>query len=228
MKAPVPIPCLCLVTDRRMCNSEPRQLEEIVAAAVRGGVNLVQLREKDLLGGQLLELAERLRGVIEGSALLFINERVDVAMAGGADGVQLGEKALSVTDAREVAGESLLIGRSIHSLEGALAAQGCGADLLVAGPIFRTGSHPEPDAAGPELLSSIADKVGLPFVGIGGITASNVGKVMSAGASGAAVISAILGAGNPEQAGRELKDAIDESWQRLHPHQHSGFRVVSN
>ena len=228
MKAPVLIPCLCLVTDRRMCNSEPRQLEEIVAAAVRGGVNLVQLREKDLPGGQVLELTERLREVIEGSALLFVNERVDVAMASGADGVQLGEKALSVTDARGVAGDRLLIGRSVHSLEGALAAEGCGAGLLVVGTVFQTGSHPGAVVAGPTLLSSIADKTGIPLVGIGGITAGNVGEVMDAGASGAAVISAILSADNPEQAARELKDAIDESWQRLYPHQHSGLRVVSN
>ena len=217
MKLTVPVPCLCLVTDRRMCHGDHRELEWKVASAVKGGVNLVQLREKDLPGGQVLALAERLREAVEGSALLFVNERVDVALASGAEGVQLGEEGLPVDEARRIAGERLLIGRSVHSLEGALAAEASGADLLVAGAIFATGSHTKALPAGPQLLSSIASQSSLPLMGIGGISRYNVAQVMDAGASGAAVVSAILGAQDPEQAARELKDAIDESWQLRYP-----------
>jgi len=213
MKPPMPIPCLCLVTDRRLCHSDPQELEERVTRAVKGGVNLVQLREKDLSGGQLLELAERLRKVTRGLALLFINERVDVAVACGADGVQLGEEGMPVEAARKVAGESLLISRSVHSQEGALTAEAQGADFLVVGTIFPTGSHPGAEAAGPQLLSSIAGRTSIPFAGIGGINTANVSQVISAGASGAAVISAILAAEDPELAARELRMAIDVAWR---------------
>ena len=100
MTPQIPVPCLGLVTDRGLCASDSEELVRRVAQAVRGGVNLVQLREKGLPGGQLLRLAEDLRNVTSGRALLFINERVDVAIACGADGVQLGEEGLPVEAAR--------------------------------------------------------------------------------------------------------------------------------
>lgn len=223
MKSPIPTPCLCLVTDRRLCGSDPRELEERVARAVRGGVNLVQLREKDLPGAQLLALAERLRKVTQGSTLLFINERVDVALACRADGVQLAEDGIPVEAARELAGDGLLIGRSVHSLEGALAAEGQRADILVAGAAFPTRSHPQREPVGPRLLTEIAERVRLPLLGIGGIDEANVGEVVDAGASGAAVISAILSSENPERAARGLKDAIDAAWRDLDTSQRRTF-----
>ena len=213
MKSPIPIPSLCLVTDRRLCGSDPRELEERVVRAVRGGVNLVQLRDKDLPGGQLLALAERLRKVTQSSALLFVNERVDVALACGADGVQLGEEGMPVEAARKLARDGLLIGRSVHSLGGALAAESQGADLLVAGAIFPTGSHPQSKPSGPHLLAEILQQVRLPLLGIGGIDETNVGEVMGAGASGAAVINAILSSKDPERTARGLKCAMETGWR---------------
>ena len=213
MKPRMPEPCLCLVTDRSLCGSDPGELERRVALAVRGGVDMVQLREKDLPGGLLLELAARLRKVTAGTALLVVNERVDVAMASGADGVQLGEEGLSVEVARRLAGEGLLIGRSVHSVDGALEAQEQGADFLVVGTIFPTGSHPGTGAAGPGLLSSLAGRVGIPYLAIGGVTAENAAAVVDAGASGAAVISAILAARDPEAAARELKQVLEAAWR---------------
>ena len=213
MKSPISIPSLCLVTDRRLCGSDPRELEERVARAVRGGVNLVQLREKDLPGGRLLALAERLRKVTQSSALLFVNERVDVALACGADGVQLGEEGMPVEAARELTGGGLLIGRSVHSLEGAVAAESQGADFLVVGAIFPTGSHPQRKPSGPRLLAEIVQRVRLPLLGIGGIDETNVGEVMGAGVSGAAVINAIFSSEDPERAARGLKGAMDTSWR---------------
>ena len=182
---------------------------------MEGGVNLVQLREKDLPGGRLLEIAERLRTVTEGSALFFINERLDVAMACGADGVQLGEDGIPARAAREVVGEGRLIGRSVHSAEGAADAEAQGADFLVVGSVFPTTSHPTAGPGGLRLLSKTADRSRLPFVGIGGITAANVQDVIGAGASGAAVISSILASEDPRKAARELKDSIDASWQHV-------------
>ena len=113
----LPNPCLCLVTDRHV--GDESTLVERVAQAVAGGVDLVQLREKDLHGAQLLDLAQRLRRAIDDRALLVINERVDVAATLPADGAQLGEDAVPVPAARRILGPDLLIGRSVHSVAGA-------------------------------------------------------------------------------------------------------------
>lgn len=204
--APLPRPCLCLVTDRAQCASRP--LEDVVAQAVEGGANMVQLREKDLPAGQLLALAQRLRQVTQGRALLFVNDRVDVALAAGADGVQLGEEALPVQAARRVAGHRLLVGRSVHSLEGAMAAEADGADLLIVGTIFPTGSHPGATAAGVGLLQQVCQHVKVPFLGIGGIKADNVEAVVSSGAAGAAVITAITLSPDPRRAAQELMEKM--------------------
>jgi thiamine-phosphate pyrophosphorylase len=206
MRPALPEPCLCLVTNRRI--GDERTLVARVAQAVAGGVNLVQLREKDLPGGRLLALAEALKKAIGGSALLVINERVDVAAAVSADGAQLGEEALPVAAARDILGRDALIGRSVHSLEGAVRAAQEGADFLVVGTIYATRSHPGEEPAGPELIKRIAAVCPVPLIGIGGVNTSNVGEVMQAGASGAAVITSILASPHPEQAARELKQAM--------------------
>ena len=216
MKSPIPTTCLCLVTDRKLCHSSPLGLERIVALAVQNGVNMVQLREKDLPTVQLLELAERLRLITEGSALFFVNDRVDVAMACGADGVQLGEESIPVEAARRAVGDKLHVGRSVHSLEGALTAEAGGADFLIVGSVFPTISHDKAEVVGPQLFFRVAAKAGIPLLGIGGVTAANVGKVIAAGASGAAVIRAILGADDPGVAARGLREAIDAAWLNFH------------
>ena len=210
MRPQFPTPCLCLVTDRKACRKVP--LEEAVGQAVVGGVNMVQLREKELSGRPLLELAYRLQEVTARAALLVVNERADVALACGADGVQLGEEALSVEAARRIAGPDLLIGRSVHSVEGALAAEAQGTDFLVVGTVFPTRYHSSNTAVGLGLLSRVAEKVHIPFVGIGGINSSNVNEVMEMGAWGAAVISAILSSGAPRKAAEEIKGAVEEAW----------------
>jgi thiamine-phosphate pyrophosphorylase len=206
MRPSLPNPCLCLVTERRVAGED--DLVRRVARAVAGGVDLVQLREKDLPGGRLLELAQELKAALGDSALLVVNERVDVAVAAAAHGVQLGEDALPVAAARDLLGPRALIGRSVHSLEGAGQAASQGADFLVVGTMFATRTHPGATPAGPELLQSIADQCSVPLIGIGGITLDNVGRVMSAGAAGVAVITSILGAPDPEAAARQLKQAM--------------------
>lgn len=222
MRQPLPYPALCLVTDRRICPAD--ELPGRVASAIAGGVNVVQLRDKDLPGGALLELAAALRPVCAGRAWLLVNERVDVAVAAGADGVQLGEAALPTPQARLVMGNAAggnaaggnagIIGRSVHSVDGALAAASDGADFLLVGTMFATGSHPGEEPSGPGLLRRIAVAgVRLPLLGIGGITADNVGAVLDAGAVGAAVISSVLGSADPESAARRLKAAMLDAGQ---------------
>ena len=202
----LPHPCLCLVTDRQLCGESA--LVERVAHAVKGGVDLVQLREKDLHGAQLLDLATRLRHAIGDRALLVVNERVDVAAALPADGVQLGEDAVPVPAARRILGPDMLIGRSVHSVDGAGQAVRDGADFLLVGTMFASRSHPGEEPAGPGLLARIAARYSLPAIGIGGITADNCHQVMEAGASGVAVITGILASPDPCSAAQRLKEAI--------------------
>ena len=201
-----PYPSLCLVTDRLRCNG--RSVEYVVDAAIDGGVNIVQLREKDLPAAELYSLALRVKNIVGNRALLLVNDRLDVAMAAGVDGVQLGESALPVKAARRVAGDSLLLGRSVHSVSGAIEAESQGADILTLGTIYPTASHPGVRTGGPELVREIASAVSIPFLGIGGIDASNAGQVIEEGAAGVAVISAISTAEEPAIAATDLCDAM--------------------
>lgn len=207
MRRPLPYPALCLVTDRSVCPAD--ELPGRVAAAIAGGVDVVQLRDKAMPGGPLLELATALRSVCAGRALLLVNERADVAQAAGADGVQLGEAAMPAPPVRAIIGKNAVIGRSVHSAAGARQAAADGADFLLVGTMFATRSHPGEEPSGPELLRRIAAAgIGNPLLGIGGITADNVAAVLDAGAYGAAVITSILGSPNPESAAGRLKAAM--------------------
>lgn len=207
MRPPLPYPALCLVTDRSVCPAD--ELPGRIAAAIAGGVDVVQLRDKDLPGGPLLELASALRTVCAGRALLLVNERADVAYAAGADGVQLGESAIPTPQARAIIGSAAVIGRSVHSAAGARTAADAGADFLLVGTMFATRSHPGAEPSGPELLRRIsAAGVSAPLLAIGGITTDNVSAVLEAGAGGAAVITSILGSPDPESAARRLKSAM--------------------
>ena len=169
---------------------------------------MVQLREKDLPGGKLLELAQALKQSVGDSALLLINERVDVASACSVIGVQLGEEAIPTAAAREILGPEAVIGRSVHSEAGAVQAARDGSDFLIVGTMFASRSHPGEEPAGPSLVRRIVPCCNLPLIGIGGITAENVAEVLHAGASGVAVISSILASPDPRDAARRLKEAM--------------------
>ncbi len=203
------LPILCLVTDPAACLGRP--LEQVVAVAVEAGVGLVQLRQKELPARQLLDLGRTLLGPIsQRGAALVVNDRVDVAMALGAQGVQLGGGSLPVREARRLAGDGMLIGASAHSLEEALRAEGEGADYLILGTIFETRSHPGLKPAGLGLVSRVAETVRIPVIAIGGISAGNAGLVMAAGASGVAVITALQSAPDVAAAVRQLLAAMKE------------------
>ena len=173
---------------------------------------MVQLREKDLPGGTLLELARTVKEAIADRALLVVNERVDVALAAGASGVQLGEEALPAAIARDILVPDSLIGRSVHSVAGADEAVAQGADFLVVGTMYSTRSHPGAAPAGPELIRQISRLCDIPLIGIGGINEENLGEVLAAGATGVAVITRILDAADPEATARKLKQAMSQAW----------------
>ncbi len=202
----LPHPIVALVTDRNLAGG-PDALIDAVAQAVDNGVNLVQMREKDLPDAVQLALAQRLREVTSGKALLFINDSVSIAEASGADGVQLTENSRSIASARARAARPLLVGRSLHGVEAAREAAAQGANLLVVGTVYDSPTHPGQAPAGVGLIGWCAQP-GVPVVGIGGITANNAGAVMQAGASGVAVISAILGSTDPAGAASRLAAAV--------------------
>jgi len=189
-----------LITDRAQTNG--RDLIEVVAAACRGGVRAVQLRERDLDTRSLLALARALRETTrEHGALLLINDRVDIALACGADGVHLPANSFRVADARQLLGAERLIGVSTHSVEEAARA---GADFVVCGPVFDT---PSKRPFGPPLgLDTLrrAAACAVPLIAVGGITATNATEVLAVGAAGVAVIRAVLAAPDPEGAARAL------------------------
>ena len=213
MKPKLPLPCLCLVTDRaRMASGD---LVDTARAAVDGGVGMVQLREKDCPAGELLSLARQLRYVTEDRALLVVNDRVDIALLSGADGVQLGENGLDAASARRLVGADMLIGRSVHSVAGAVEAEADGADFLVLGTIFETASHPGGQTGGLGLVREVSARVSVPVIGIGGITASNVAGLVEAGAEGAAVITAISMARDPKSASLRLSEAMRQAYSGI-------------
>jgi thiamine-phosphate pyrophosphorylase len=213
MLAALPYPCLCLVTDRGVCPAD--EIPDRVLAAVAGGVDMVQLRDKDLPGSVVLELARQLREVCGERALLIVNERADVAVVSGADGVQLGEAAMPTDSVRAIVGERAWIGRSVHSASGAVEANATTADFLLVGTMFASRSHPGEEPSGPELLARIrVAGVDKPLLGIGGITDANVAEVLAAGAHGAAVITSVLASDDPEEAAGRLKTAMLESVAR--------------
>jgi len=202
-KPSLPYPILCLVTQRAYAQRE--SLATLVEMAIAGGVDMIQLREKDLSEADLLFLAHQMRTVTQGKTLFLVNGPVDVALSASADGIQMGEESIPIKAVRRSSQDRLLIGRSVHSKEGAQNAEALGADFLIVGTIFPTASKSGVAPAGLQLLSQIAKAVTIPFLAIGGVNKQNVAQVMEQGCSGVAVISAILGAEDPRQAAEELK-----------------------
>lgn len=195
---------LYLITDRKQAPGG--DLYAAVEGALRGGVRAVQLREKDLPARELYELACRLKEITSRyGAKLLVNDRLDVALAAGADGVHLGESSLPLQRAREIVGDRLLIGVSCHGREGALAAQENGADFITFSPIYFTPSKaPYGEPVGTERLAEACRLLRIPVFALGGIKKERVREVLDHGARGIALISAILAAADPERAAREM------------------------
>jgi thiamine-phosphate pyrophosphorylase len=186
---------LYLITDRALFADVP-SLDSAVAEALKGGAKAVQLREKDVPLRQLLEMAYTMRRLTSDyNAALYINDRVDVAIAVGADGVHLGRTSVPASAAKKASRGRLLVGVSTHSLAEAMQAEKEGTDFLTFGPVYST---PSKFRYGPPVginaLREVCAVLDIPVFAIGGITPERTAEVKSAGAHGVAVISAILGA----------------------------------
>ena len=186
-----------LITDRQQTADRP--LATVVEAALKGGVRAVQLREKDLSSRELYELAYELRKLTARyGAKLFINDRIDIALAVEADGVHLGHGSLPVYRARKLLGDKKLIGVSCHNQVSAITAQEKGADFITFGPVYFTPSKARyGKPIGVDKLENVTHLLQIPVFAIGGIKTDNTREVVAADASGIALISAVLGAQDP-------------------------------
>jgi thiamine-phosphate pyrophosphorylase len=201
---------LCLITDRRATD---RPLAPVVEECLEAGLRAVQLREKDLGVRDLLELAGALRSATDRhGARLLVNDRADVALAVGAAGVQRTYASLPVAALRRACGPAMVIGASVHDLAEAADAESAGADFVVFGPVYDT---PSKRAFGPpqglDALAAVAEALEVPVIAVGGITPERVPEVLARGASGVAVIGAILRAPRPGDVTRALLDALGRS-----------------
>jgi thiamine-phosphate pyrophosphorylase len=201
---------LYLITDRHQTGGRP--LTEAVRQALDGGVRAVQLREKDLAGGELYRLADELRRLTSDyAARLIINDRPDIALATEADGVHIGVNSLPVATVRRLLGRNKIIGYSAHVLDEAWRAQADGADFVTFGPVYPTPSkaaYGEP--CGVNKLADVAAALEIPVIALGGISQANIAEALSANVRGIAVISAVLAAADPRGAAAFLLKKIEE------------------
>ena len=200
---------LYLVTDRALARG--RTTGEIVREAVAAGVTCVQLREKNCGTREFLEEARAIQAALRGTGVpLIVNDRVDVALAVGADGVHLGQRDMAIGDARRLGPSGWIIGVSAESVDDAVQAEREGADYIGVSPVFATPT--KTDTARPlglEGLRQMRAAVKIPLVAIGGIHASNARDVIRAGADGLAVVSAIVSADSPREAAGQLRREIE-------------------
>jgi len=200
---------LMLITDTGLF-PDRRSFLGAVEKALNGGVTAVQMREKAMSACEQVGLARRLRKMTTAyGAALLINERVDIAMLSGADGVHLPSSAFGADEARALLGGGALIGVSTHGMDEAILAEKAGADYLTFGPVYHTpskASYGEP--AGPGALGEVCSRLSIPVYGLGGITPGRTAEVMSAGGAGIALIRGILGAPDPEAVARKIRQEI--------------------
>jgi thiamine-phosphate pyrophosphorylase len=198
-----------VILDPRALPSDQRLLD-VASAALRGGAGVLQLRDKQAEGRALVERSRRLAQLcVEHDATFIVNDRLDVAMAAGADGVHLGPNDISPRDARRVA-PGLILGGSAGTPELARDYLEAGVDYLGVGAMFDAGPS-KPDASsprGPQAMARIREITDIPLVGIGGMTADNAGEVVRAGADGVAVIREVMGADDPRAATEALAAAV--------------------
>ncbi|MFH1003621.1 MAG: thiamine phosphate synthase, partial [Chloroflexota bacterium] len=181
----------------------------VAAQAIRGGARVIQMRDKSLPDGERLALASDLQKLCRDEGVLFIvNDRLDIALASGADGLHLGQTDLPATAARRLLPIDKLLGISAATVAEAAAAAEAGADYIAVGAIYATPTKAGAEAVGPARLAQVRQAVSLPLVAIGGINRDNAAAVMAAGAQSVAVISAVVQAKDPEAAARQITTAL--------------------
>lgn len=200
---------LYLVTDSALAMGRP--LPDVVRAAVEGGVTCVQVREKDLPARAYVERLLSVRPLLRERGIpLFVNDRVDVALAVEADGIHLGQTDLPLSMARGLAAGRLLVGVSCESVQDAVDAERDGADYVSVSPVFATPTKTDTaPALGLEGVRAVRRAVRVPVVAIGGIRATNAADVMRAGADGICVVSAIVSAPDPRAAAASLRSIVE-------------------
>lgn len=199
---------LYLVTDRALCLG--RSLLDVVAAAVRGGVSMVQLREKHCDSRDFVALARALKTLLAPASVpLLINDRVDIALACGAEGVHVGQSDMAVADVRALMGSKALVGLSVENMDDIKAAEQLAVDYLGVGPVFPTATKPDHCPPwGIEGLRKARLASRLPMVAIGSVNEKNAAQVMATGMDGVAVVSALCSAAQPELAARTLRALV--------------------
>ncbi len=196
---------LYIITDRRL-----RDEVDTAKSVLEGGATAIQLRIKNAATTEIIKIAKKLRKITEDyNALLFINDRVDVALSIKADGVQLGAEDMPISMAKNIA-HHLIIGASVCDIKGALKAEEEGADYLGVGSVFPTTTKENARLLGLEGLKRIVEAVRIPIVAIGGIDQFNAKEVLRLGVDGIAVVSAIVGAPNVKKATEKMKKIICE------------------
>jgi thiamine-phosphate pyrophosphorylase len=190
-----------------VCDERP---DGFLAAALRGGVDIVQLRIKDGDDDRIVGVAHRYARLCEASgALLILNDRPDLVTAAGADGVHVGQDDMAVGRARELVGADRLVGLSTHSPEQIDAVVGTGIDYIGVGPVYATPTKPGRPAVGVDLVGYAVGHATVPFFAIGGIDAANLGEVAAAGARRVAVVRALTQAADPEAVARALRAGVE-------------------
>ncbi len=196
---------LYVVTDRSWLKGET--LYEQVEKALKGGASFVQLREKDRNKESILAEARQLKGLCEKYQVPFvINDSVEIAIEADADGVHLGQEDMGILEARKKLGNDKIIGATAKTIEQAVRAQEQGADYLGVGAVFASPTKTNAIRISKEQLREICEKVSIPVVAIGGITADNMMEIKGSGIDGVAVVSAVFASDDIEQAARDLKE----------------------
>lgn len=197
------------VTDRG--NLHGRTLSQQVEESLKGGVTLVQLREKHLSFQEFLQEAKEIKEICHRyNVPLLINDSVEICVESGADGVHVGQKDMEAGLVREKLGKDKIIGVSARTVEQALAAQNAGADYLGVGAVFSTSTKEDAKPLDHKVLKAITDAVDIPVVAIGGINAENVSQLKGTGIDGVAVVSAIYGNEDTKKAAEQLKSLVLE------------------
>ena len=200
---------LYAVTDRTWVGE--KTLYQQVEEALRGGVTCVQLREKDMSDGEFLQEAKEIHALCQQYGVPFIvNDNVEIAVACGAEGIHVGQEDMAAGDVRRRAGDGVILGVSVHTVEEAQNAVRNGADYLGLGAVFPTSTKTDVDQMPNETLRAICDAVDVPVVAIGGINSGNIGKLAGSGVDGVALVSAIFSAANIESTCQELRKLAAE------------------
>ncbi|MCS7034751.1 MAG: thiamine phosphate synthase [Phycisphaerae bacterium] len=195
-----------VIVTEKLCR---RAWQEVVEAAIAGGADCVQLREKELCGAELLIRARQLVQMCRRHGVLsIINDRPDIALLSGADGVHVGQDDLPAAEARKIIGHHRIVGVSTHDLSQAQAAERDGADYIGVGPVFHSTTKPRPILPGLEFARAAASQVKIPSVAIAGINPDNLRQVLETGIRAVAISSAILASDDPADLTRKIKNQM--------------------